>query len=290
MDPNPAHQLQNLAALYQPGFVDLYLIPWTFRILTAAAIWFVGKWVAERLTGLVRQLMTHAKFDDMLIAFAVNIVKTALLVVVIIAALDHLGIPTTSMLAVFGAAGLAVALALKDSLGNFASGVMLILFRPFKVGDFIEAGGISGVPEEIRIFHTVMRTPDNRQITVPNGHITSGAIINFSAKPTRRIDLVFGISYGDDLRHAKTIIENVLAADERILKDPEPLVALGELGDSSVNINVRPWVKTEDFWPVRADLLERIKLAFDEQGITIPFPQRELHVREVPATLLRNAA
>jgi small conductance mechanosensitive channel len=285
MDPVSTLQLDSLAALYQPGFVDLYVIPWTIRIITAAAIWFVGKWVVERLTGLIRQVMTRAKLDPMLVAFAGNIINTALLVVVIIAALDHLGVPTTSMLAVFGAAGLAVALALKDSLGNFASGVMLIMFRPFKVGDFIEAGGISGVPEEIRIFHTIMRTPDNRQITVPNGQITSGAIINFSAKPTRRIDLVFGISYGDDIRKAKAIIEGIVTADERVLKDPAPLIALGELADSSVNINVRPWVKTEDFWLVRADLLENIKMAFDEQGITIPFPQRELHVRETPPAL-----
>lgn len=285
MDSVSTLQLDSLAALYQPGFIDLYLIPWTIRIITAAAIWFVGKWVVERLTGLIRQVMTRAELDPMLIAFAGSIINTALLVVVIIAALDHLGIPTTSMLAVFGAAGLAIALALKDSLGNFASGVMLIIFRPFKVGDFIEAGGISGVPEEIRIFHTIMRTPDNRQIAVPNGQITSGAIINFSAKPTRRIDLVFGISYGDDIRKAKAIIEGIIEADERVLKDPAPLIALGELAESSVNINVRPWVKTEDFWPVRADLLENIKMAFDEQGITIPFPQRQLHVREAPPAL-----
>lgn len=285
MDPVSTLSLDSLAALYQPGFVDLYLIPWTLRLLTAAAIWFVGKWAAGRLTGLLRQIMTRARLDPMLVTFAGNLINTALLAVVIIAALDHLGVPTTSMLAVFGAAGLAVALALKDSLGNFASGVMLILFRPFKVGDFIEAGGISGVPEEIRMFHTIMRTPDNRQITVPNGQITASAIINFSAKPTRRIDLVFGISYGDDIRKAKSIIEGIIEADARVLKDPAPVIALGELADSSVNINVRPWVKTEEFWDVRADLLENVKIAFDEHGITIPFPQRELHVRETPPAL-----
>ena len=289
MDPTPTLSLDSLAALYQPGFVDLYLIPWSIRLITAAAIWFVGKWVAARLTQLIRQIMARAKLDAMLVTFVGNLVNTVLLVVVIIAALDHLGIPTTSMLAVFGAAGLAVGLALKDSLGNFAAGVMLVIFRPFKVGDFIEAGGISGVPEEIRIFHTIMRTPDNRQIVVPNGQITSGAITNFSAKPTRRIDLVFGISYGDDILAAKRIIEEILTADERVLADPAPLVALGELADSSVNLNVRPWVKTEDFWPVRADLLEKIKLAFDQQGITIPFPQRDLHVHHLPASLKEAA-
>lgn len=272
-----------ITALYQPGFVDLYVIPWSIRIITAAAIWLVGKWFAEKLTGLLRKAMTRTGLDVMLVQFLGNIINVVLLVVVIIAALDSLGVPTTSMLAVFGAAGLAVALALKDSLGNLASGVMLITIRPFRVGDFIEAGGISGVPEEIRIFSTVMRTPDNRQIIVPNGQIANGVIINYNAKPTRRLDLVFGISYGDDLRKAKTIIERILGEDQRVLRDPAPLVAVGELADSSVNINVRPWVTTEDFWPLRADLLENIKLAFDAEGVTIPFPQRDVHIHETKA-------
>jgi len=273
--------MDQIGALYQPGFVDLYVIPWTIRIVTAIAIWLIGKWVAEKVTGLVKKVMTRANLDVMLVQFLGTIINAVLLAVVVIAALDNLGVPTTSMLAVFGAAGLAVGLALKDSLGNFAAGVMLIVFRPFKVGDFIEAGGISGVPEEIRIFSTVMRTPDNRQIIVPNGQIANGVIINFNAKPTRRVDLVFGISYDDDIRQAKAIIERIISQDERILKDPEPLIAVGELGDSSVNINVRPWVKTEDFWPVRADLLENIKIAFDNEGVTIPYPQRDVHLHQV---------
>jgi small conductance mechanosensitive channel len=269
-----------VASLYQPDFVNLYVIPWTIRIVTAAAIWVIGKWIAEKLTGVIRKVMGRAGLDIMLVQFLGNIVNVVLLVVVIIAALDSLGVPTTSMLAVFGAAGLAVALALKDSLGNLASGVMLITIRPFRVGDFIEAGGISGVPEEIRIFSTVMRTPDNRQIIVPNGQIANGVIINYNAKPTRRLDLVFGISYDDDIRKAKAIIERIIGENERILKDPAPLVAVGELADSSVNINVRPWVNTEDFWTVRADLLENIKIAFDAEGVTIPFPQRDVHIHE----------
>ncbi|HRP75605.1 MAG TPA: mechanosensitive ion channel [Rhodocyclaceae bacterium] len=269
-----------VASLYQPDFVNLYVIPWTIRIVTAAAIWVIGKWIAEKLTGVIRKVMGRAGLDIMLVQFLGNIVNVVLLVVVIIAALDSLGVPTTSMLAVFGAAGLAVALALKDSLGNLASGVMLITIRPFRVGDFIEAGGISGVPEEIRIFSTVMRTPDNRQIIVPNGQIANGVIINYNAKPTRRLDLVFGISYDDDIRKAKAIIERIIGENERILKDPAPLVAVGELADSSVNINVRPWVNTEDFWTVRAELLENIKIAFDAEGITIPFPQRDVHIHE----------
>lgn len=274
----------SLELLTQPGFVDLYLIPWTIKIVTAIAIWFGGKWAASRLTGLLRKLMTRASLDVMLVQFLGNIIHTVLLVVVIIAALDHLGVPTTSMLAVFGAAGLAVGLALRDSLSNFAAGIMLILFRPFKVGDFIEAGGISGTPEEIRIFSTVIRTPDNREIIVPNGQIANGVIINYNAKPTRRLDLVFGIGYGDDILKAKQIIETVLKADPRVLAEPAPLVALAELADSSVNINVRPWVKTEDYWPLRAALLENIKIAFDRNGITIPFPQRDVHVHELKTT------
>lgn len=273
--------MDQISALYQPGFVDLYVIPWTIRIVTAIAIWLIGKWIADRVTGLVKKVMTRAHLDVMLVQFLGTIINAVLLAVVIIAALDNLGVPTTSMLAVFGAAGLAVGLALKDSLGNFAAGVMLIVFRPFKVGDFIEAAGISGVPEEIRVFSTVMRTPDNRQIIVPNGQIANGVIINFNAKPTRRVDLVFGISYDDDIRQAKAIIERIIAQDDRILPDPAPLIAVGELGDSSVNINVRPWVKTEDFWPVRADLLENIKIAFDSEGVTIPYPQRDVHLHQV---------
>lgn len=269
-----------ISALYDPDLINMYVIPWTIRIVTAAAIWIIGKWIAEKLTGVLRKVMARAGIDVMLVQFLGNIINTVLLVVVIIAALDHLGVPTTSMLAVFGAAGLAVGLALKDSLGNFASGVMLITFRPFKVGDFIEAGGISGVPEEIRIFSTVMRTPDNRLIIVPNGQIANGVIINYNAKPTRRLDLVFGIDYGDDIHKAKSIIERIIGEDDRILKDPAPLVAVGELADSSVNINVRPWVNTEDYWTVRADLLEKIKLAFDAEGVTIPFPQRDVHIHE----------
>lgn len=272
-----------IALINQPGFVDLYLIPWSIRILTAIGIWLVGRWVVDRLIGVIRKLMTRANVDVMLVQFLGNIIHTVLLAAVIIAALDKLGVPTTSMLAVFGAAGLAVGLALRDSLSNFAAGVMLIVYRPFRVGDFIEAGGISGVAEEIRIFSTVMRTPDNRQIIVPNGQISNGVIINFNAKPTRRIDLVLGISYGDDIHKAKGIIGRILSEDERVLTDPEPLVALGELADSSVNINVRPWVKTEDFWTVHADLLERIKIAFDNEGVTIPFPQRDVHLHEVRA-------
>ncbi len=261
-----------------PSVIQSLLIPWGIRLGIALAISIVGRWIARWLTSVVRKLMTKSNMDVMLINFLGNLVYTVLILVVVMATLDHLGIKTTSLLAVFGAAGLAIGLALKDSLSNFSSGVMIILFRPFKVGDFIEAGGATGTVEEVRMFATIMRTGDNRQIIVPNGQIYSGTITNYSAKPTRRIDLVFGIGYGDDLAKAKKIIGDIMQQDERILSDPAPGIALGELADSSVNFNVRPWVKSADYWPVHADLLEKIKLAFDANGISIPYPQQDVYM------------
>jgi len=262
-------------------FLQTMLIPWAIKIAAALAIFVIGRWIAKWLTRVMRTVMTRSGMDGMLIDFFGNIVYTVLLLAVVMAALDHVGIQTTSLLAVFGAAGLAIGLALKDSLGNFSSGVMLILFRPFKVGDFIEAGGVSGVVEQVRMFATVMRTGDNREIIVPNSQIYGGTITNYSARETRRIDLVFGIGYNDDIAKTKQIIEDIMRQDERILADPAPSIALGELGDNSVNFNVRPWVKSADYWPVRADLLEKVKLAFDANGISIPYPQRDVHLHQV---------
>jgi small conductance mechanosensitive channel len=219
--------------------------------------------------------------DSILSDFLITILKAMLLLVVVIAALNQLGVDTTSMIALIGAAGLAVGLALQGTLANFAAGVMLILFRPFKDGDFVEAGGCTGVIEQITIFSTLFVTGDNKQVIVPNGAIYGGTITNYSAKPTRRIDLVFGIGYGDDLLKAKQIIEKVLGEEGRILADPAPGIAVGELADSSVNINVRPWVNGADYWPVRADLLEKVKLTFDAQGISIPYPQMDVHLDKV---------
>jgi len=266
----------------QGGFFDLYVLPWTIRIIVAIAIWFVGKWVAEKLTALLRRLMTRANMDVTLVQFLGNIAYIVLLAVVIIAVLDQVGIQTTSMLAVFGAAGLAVGLALKDSLGNFASGVMLILFRPFKVGDQIEAGGVTGTVEEIRIFSTLLRTGDNREITVPNGTIANGVITNDSARPTRRVDLTFGIGYEDDLRQARSILEKVVAGQPLILSDPAPSVTLSDLAENSVNFAVSVWTKTENTGSVRAGLLEKAKLAFDDAGISLPYPQRVVYLHALP--------
>jgi len=189
-----------------------------------------------------------------------------------------LGVDTTSLIALLGAAGLAVGLALQGSLQNFAAGIMLIIFRPFKAGDFVDAGGTSGTVEAIKIFNTILKTPDNREVIIPNGAIYGGTITNFSARSTRRIDMVFGIGYDDDIRKAKDVIKGILESDDRILKDPEFLIAVGELAAHSINFNVRPWVNSGDYWPVKFDLNERIKLAFDENGISIPYPQMDVHM------------
>ena len=264
-------------------YLNLYIVPWAINLVMALVIFVLGRWLAIGINRLVKRLMKKANIDDILISFIGNMLYFALLVVVVIAALDQLGVNTSSVLAVFAAAGLAVGLALKDSLSNFAAGVMLVLFKPFKAGDYIEAAGTGGVVEKLRIFNSVMRTGDNREITVPNSQIYASTIVNFSARATRRIDLIFGIGYGDDIRQAKNLIEEAMAEDERILKDPEPDVLLMELADSSVNIAVRPWVNAADYWVVRGDLMERVKAKFDTNGISIPFPQRDVHLLSEPA-------
>ncbi len=258
--------------------LSTYIVPWGINLILSLAIFVIGRWVARLLMKLVKKLLTKTRMDEILINFIVSISNSILLLFIIIAALDQLGVDTTSLIALLGAAGLAVGLALQNSLQNFAAGVMLIIFRPFKNGDFIEAGGTSGVVESISIFSTIMRTGDNREVVVPNGSIYNGTITNFSARETRRIDMVFGIGYDDDIKKAKEILRDILASDERVLKEPEPLVAVAELADSSVNFNVRPWVSSGDYWAVRFDLTERIKLAFDEQGISIPYPQMDVHL------------
>ncbi len=277
-----AQDLSNsIHTITQTDWLNLYIIPWGSKLVFALLIFIVGRWITKKLVGLLEKAMSKARLDDMLIKFLSNISFMALMVVVVLAMLEQLGVNTTSALAVFGAAGLAIGLALQGSLSNFAAGVMLVFFRPFKTGDFIEAAGITGLVEQINIFNTLLRTPDNREIIVPNGQIYDGTIVNYSARATRRIDLIMGISYGDDIRKAKELINEAIAADERILADPAPTVMLLELADSSVNIAVRPWVKSDDYWSARADLLERMKSLFDANGITIPFPQTDVHLHQV---------
>ena len=248
--------------------------------LKALVILVVGWLVAKFLKALVRKLMVRSGVDPTLIGFCASITYIGLMALVVITALGKLGVPTGSFIAVIGAAGLAIGFALQGSLGNFAAGVLLIVFRPFKVGDFIEAGGTSGTVEELQVFATTLNTPDNKAITVPNAAITGGNIINYSAKPIRRVDLVFGVGYGDDIKRGKEVINSILTKDDRILKEPEPTIAVSELADSSVNIVVRPWVKTADYWGVFFDITEAVKLEFDAQGITIPYPQQDVHMHE----------
>lgn len=253
-------------------------LQFAINVVVALAIFVVGKWIANILSRFCNRLMKQAKVDETLARFLSNIVYSILLVIVVLAALSELGINTTSLAAVLAAAGFAVGMAFQGTLSNFSSGVMLILFKPFRVGDYIEAAGTAGVVEEIQIFTTSMRTGDNIAIVVPNSHITSGNIRNFSIKENRRIDLVVGCGYDDDLKAVKAFLEEVVNGDERILADPAPVIAVNELADSSVNFVVRPWVKNADYWVTRWDLTERIKLGFDERGFTIPYPSRDVHL------------
>lgn len=259
-----------------------HLYPFGVRILLALAVFIIGKIVVKTIVKAVKSF-AEGKVDASLLRFLTSMLHGVLLAVVVIAALEQLGVQTTAAVAILGAAGLAVGFALQGTLGNFAAGVMLILFRPYKTGDVINAAGFIGKVEGIEVFNTVLLTPDNRKIIVPNGQIASGAIENLSAMDTRRIDMVFGIGYGDDIKKAKEILAELLADDERVLKDPEAVIALGELADSSVNFIVRPWVKSADYWGVKWDYTEAVKLRFDKEGISIPFPQTDVHLHKVAA-------
>lgn len=253
-------------------------VQWAINIGFALAIFVIGRMLANMLTGMLRKAFDRANMDPTLSGFLCKIANILMVLMVIMASLGKLGINTTSFVAILGAAGLAVGLALQGSLGNFASGVMIIFFRPYKVGDFIEAGGTKGIVEEISIFNTNMRTPQNQVVIVPNGQITGGTIVNYSVKETRRIDLTMGVSYGDDLKVAKETIWKVLNADERILKDPAAIVGVMNLGESSVDIVVWFWVKAPDFLMTKMDLTELLKTELEAAGCSIPYPQRDVHL------------
>jgi len=248
------------------------------QIIAALAVFVIGRWLSRRISNLLERGLQRADTDPTLVGFFRNIAYFGLLTLVIIAAVGQLGVQTTSFIAILGAAGLAVGLALQGSLANFAAGVLMIIFRPFKAGDFIEAAGTAGSVEEIQLFTTTLKTPDNKIIIIPNAQVTNGTITNYSARDTRRLDLVFGVSYSDDLDKVKRVINEVLAEEKRLLDDPVPLVGLLKLGDSSVDFAVRPWVKSSDYWPVFFDLQETMKRRFDKEGISIPFPQRDVHL------------
>jgi small conductance mechanosensitive channel len=255
-----------------------YIVTYGLSFIAAILIFIIGKWLARVISRFIERIMLKANLDKTLATFVKHISYIGLLVFVVIASLNKLGVQTTSLIALIGAAGLAVGLALQGSLANFAAGIMLIIFKPFKVGDFIAAAGTMGTVVEIQIFNTILDHYDNRRIVIPNAKITGDNITNFSAIQKRRIDLVFGISYSDDIRKAKQALEKVVSTDERVLKDPKPVIAVSELGDSSVNLVCRPWVKPQDYWAVYFDTLEKGKLELEKNGITIPFPQRDVHL------------
>ena len=252
-------------------------------LLSAIAVFVIGRWVAKFVTAMVVRASRRANVDNTLLGFLQNVIYLMLLIAVCIASLGCLGVDTTSLSAILAAAGFAVGMALQGSLGNIASGVMLVVFKPFRVGDYVDLGGTSGTVVEIRMFNTILLKPDNVRVIVPNGNITGGVISNYSAESERRIDLVIGCGYNDDLRAVRQFLEETLAAEPRLLQDPAPVVAISELADSSVNFVVRPWVPSDDYWAVRFDLLERIKLGFDERGFTIPFPSRDVFMHQSDA-------
>jgi small conductance mechanosensitive channel len=260
------------------GKLQGWIAVFGLKILTAILIVVVGRWVARFIRDTSEKMMVRSKVDATLVSFVGNLIYISLLTFVILAALAQMGIQTTSFIAVIGAAGLAVGLALQGSLANFAAGVLMLIFRPFQVGDFVEGGGVTGIVEEIQIFTTQLRTLDNKTIIIPNAKITGDNITNYTRKETRRVDLVIGVSYREDIEKVKAVVADVLNGDERILKDPAPTIGVLELADSSVNFAVRPWVKTGDYWDVYFDTTEKIKKRFDAEGISIPFPQRDVHL------------
>jgi small conductance mechanosensitive channel len=255
------------------------LAAYGLRILGALLIFLIGRWVAKFVSALAAKAMRTAKIDATLIPFLENLAFSTMLVFIVIAAVAAAGVPTTSVIAALGAAGLAVGLALQGSLANFASGVLLLVFKPFRIGDFVEIGGAKGTVQAIHIFNTVLNSPDNIRIVVPNAQVTGGSILNYTINGTRRIDLVVSVSYSDDLRKARRVFESVLAQDNRILADPAPVVAVSKMGESSIDFVVRPWVNVADYWNVYFDLTEKLKVAIEEHGMTIPFPQRDVYIK-----------
>ena len=251
---------------------------WGLKVLAALAIFIIGRWVAMAIRRGVRRMMERSAVDPMIVSFVGSIVYIALLAFVVIAALGQLGIQTTSFIAIVGAAGLAVGLALQGSLANFAAGFLMIIFRPFKVGDFIEGAGVAGIVKDMQIFTTTLKTGDNKIIIIPNAKISGDNITNYSAEENRRVDMTVGVAYDADLSKVRDVLNDIISKDERIQSDPPPQVAVAELADSSVNFIVRVWTKSGDYWGVKFDATETIKNRFDEAGIGIPFPQRDIHI------------
>ncbi|MDD5053309.1 MAG: mechanosensitive ion channel [Sulfuricurvum sp.] len=257
-----------------------YATEYGIKIVGALLIFIIGKWVSRKIVILIRKAMERAHVDPTLISFASNAIYVALVVFVVIAAISNLGVETTSFVAIFGAAGLAIGLALKDTLSNVGAAVLIIFFRPFKVGDFIEVSNVMGTVKSMNLFSTTLTTADNRSIIIPNGTLIGGNIINYTGNETRRIDMIFDIDYKDDLKVAKEVILKILNEHPGVLKEPASTVMVGALGDNSVQIYARPWVKTDLYWDMKFEITELVKLGFDDHNISIPFPQMDLHVRK----------
>jgi len=262
-------------------------IEYGLKALAAIAIFFIGKWVARRVVNLAGKLMTQREIDPTVGGFVTNILYMILLMLIIIAALSQIGIPTAQFIAVIGAAGLAIGLALQGSLSNFASGVLLVSFRPCKVGDYVDAGGVSGTVNNITVFSTTLITPDRRTITVPNSTVMGGPIVNYSTSPSRRLDMIISVSYDSDLKQVSSLLRDIVESDERVLEAHKPVqIGVLALADSSINFAVRPWVATANYWPLHFDLHQRIKEGFDNAGIVIPYPQMDVHTSKAASPAL----
>lgn len=257
------------------------LIQYGVNIISALIILFIGNIIVKTISNSVAKLLEKKQMDQAVVHFLSSLVRYVLFVIVLVAALGKVGVQTASVVAVIGAAGLAIGLALQGSLANFAAGVLIVAFRPFKAGDYVEVSGVAGSVESIQIFQTVLTTPDNKMIVVPNGNVIGGPIVNYSRHAMRRMDYVIGVSYKADLKKTKEVIMRVLESEERLLKTPAPTVGVVALADSSVNFVVRPWVKTADYWAVYFDLLQAIKEELDKEGIEIPFPQMDVHLNKL---------
>lgn len=254
---------------------------WGPKLIVAAIILIVGLIVLRVLTGIIKKSINKSsKLDETLKPFLISLSTALLKVLFAISIASSLGLELTSFVAVLGAAGLAVGMALSGTLQNFAGGVLILILKPFKVGDFIQAQGYDGTVKEIQIFHTILNTPDNKRVVIPNGPMSNGSLINFSAEDTRRIDFVFGISYDDDIHKAKQLLNNIFEADERVFKDPKPFIRLGEMADSSVNIKVRVWANSSDYWPIFWDMQEKVYDVFNNEGVNFPYPSTDVYLHK----------
>ncbi|MFB9885671.1 mechanosensitive ion channel family protein [Balneatrix alpica] len=259
-------------------FLSIQLMTWGPKVLSALLVFLLGWWLSKRVSRLAFNVLVKARTEETLASFVRTLIHAVLVVLTVIVALTQVGVQTTSLIAVIGAAGLAIALALKDSLENIAAGILLTVFRPFRLGNYIECSGVGGSVEQISLLSTQLRTPDNKHVILPNATLLKSTVVNYSAKGERRIDLVVGVGYKTDLAHAKAVLQRILAEESRILPEPAPVIGVLALADNSVNFAVRPWVKSEDYWEVTYALNQRIKTVLDEEGIEIPFPQRTLHI------------